>query len=494
MGRPVFGTIREALSQPIARYFWLSRADGSYQTGDPASFYSRRLDDANLTFDISNNKALACVAPGGAIRNLVFYRGNARVDSTFPGMWVSKLFSSEGPYAFKIRLGNRLLDLTQVDWPYRSGLLDNFLPITEMRGDQMKITLITFAPLSADGARRLRCVIYGALIENLTSETLEGGVLLPKVESKVAWSLDDENSYVAFVDYARDPVLLPDVQGGEPGKAGPMMPFCLAPGQSTWVPVVICAPGEPAIEEVMERGTLAWLNDTWAYYRSLTGRLIMPDDGFAASFFERAVHQSLQCIGMDSSGRPTGSDLGTSPTTEVICMKDLYYSYLPLCFLEPDVARAGILWFLEYSLRPPGNKHGAGGVRHSLSISLAPLLMAGLYYESTGDRAFFDAGDTRPGSVRRRLERILEQVLRTRPDGETWLFPSRFISDGPSVGDYHTGSNVCAWYAFESFARILDEVYGESELASAHKLIAAADQSFDREPHYARRPVWPAVQ
>jgi hypothetical protein len=219
VGRPVFGTIREALSQPIAPYFWLSRADGSYQTGDPASFYSRRLDDANLTFDISNNKALACIAPGGAIRNLVFYRGNARVDSTFPGMWVSKLFSSEGPYAFKIRLGNRLLDLTQVDWPYRSGLLDNFLPITEMRGDQLKITLITFAPLSADGARRLRCVIYGALVENLTSETLEGGVLLPQVESKVAWSLDDENSYVAFVDYARDPVLLPGVQGSEPGKA-----------------------------------------------------------------------------------------------------------------------------------------------------------------------------------------------------------------------------------------------------------------------------------
>ena len=473
-----FSAIQEALSQPTSPFFWLSHDHGHFETGDPVSFYSKSdLTDDDLSFDIANNKVLANVAKNGSINRLVFYHGNAQVDSFFPGMWLKKLYTQEGPFSFGIQIDGKLYNLNQVDWMYRTSLLDHIFPITVWLQPPLRITTIAYAPISSDGSCRLRGLIYGALVENLSDRPVQGCVIAPSTESKVTFSLDNESTYICFAESSQpyqerliDP--RPGLDKWSPVKNPirlEVLDFSLEPGQSFWAPAVLSAAGESIVAAVEEKGTLAWLNETWSYFRSLTGHLSMPDDRYAEAFFQRTVHQCIESIGMDADGRPVGSDLGTSPTTEVICMKDLYYAYLPLAMLEPEFFKKGILWFLETSVRPRGNKFGAGGIEHSLSISLTPVMMAGLYYSVTRDKAFFRSQP----ELMTKLNIILQQTMQTRKQADIWLFPSRFISDGPAQGDYHTGSNVCAWYAFQSFARIMEDVFADLDRAAQYTGVAS---------------------
>ncbi|MNP29205.1 hypothetical protein D3C76_1222190 [compost metagenome] len=96
--------------------------------------------------------------------------------------------------------------------------------------------------------------------------------------------------------------------------------------------------------------------------------------------------------------------------------------------------------------------------------------MAGLYYRSTGDKRFF----LERLDIDLNIRKLLEEMLRTRkPDGP-WLFPSDWLSDAYSLGDYHTGSNVVAWAAFYHYARIVREVFGDTETAERYWTIAAS--------------------
>jgi hypothetical protein len=67
--------------------------------------------------------------------------------------------------------------------------------------------------------------------------------------------------------------------------------------------------------------------------------------------------------------------------------------------------------------------------------------------------------------VKERIMALVDSMLESRSQSDAWLFPSDWISDGYSLGDYHTGSNILAWYVLQSFSRILGEVYGEREKA-----------------------------
>jgi len=57
-----------------------------------------------------------------------------------------------------------------------------------------------------------------------------------------------------------------------------------------------------------------------------------------------------------------------------------------------------------------------------------------------------------------------DEVIASRRSTEM-LFPSMYFSDGEARGDFHTGSNVAAWFAFSSMARIASEVYREERQA-----------------------------
>lgn len=450
-----FQSISEALAQPKSRYFGVVYENGRFAANDELSFFGRKLPDPELTFDISNNKILVNVNMNGSVKYVTVYNGQYASDN-IPGVWMCKDFRKTGPYAFGLKLGGQGVDLGRDDLPYATSLLDNLFPVTEYRFGDVQATLLTFAPISADGTARLRGAVYGLHVENRSGRDVYGEVTLPRPDT-------EEERLFSGPDFCIYPVEL-DIWNAANGTA----PFHLAPGQSIWVPTVICPPGEETLRLVGEKGTLYWLNETWAYFRGMLGRLEMRDDPFAAEFHERAMLQCFGSIAMDHQGAVAGANWGTYPTTEFTWNKDMYYSFLPFQTAEPELFKQGVRWFLEHGVRPPGNRY-PGGISHSLSNSLSSVVMAGLYYRSTGDKRFFlDHPD-----IDLSIRRLLEETLRTRKQDGPWLFPSVWLSDAYSLGDYHTGSNVVAWAAFRHYARIVGEVFGDTETAERYWTIAA---------------------
>ena len=100
----------------------------------------------------------------------------------------------------------------------------------------------------------------------------------------------------------------------EAGDNAQEAPFRLQQGESQWTAVLLYAPGDDgAVEAIRSKGSFQWLLETWDYYRSLLGRLTMPQDPLTAAIFERAVCLCLGAVGMDGNGAVIGSNWGTYP-------------------------------------------------------------------------------------------------------------------------------------------------------------------------------------
>lgn len=448
-----FKSIKEALSDYQSEYFWVSLDKGKIKTGNQTGFYAGKIDE-HLTFDISNNKALVNMSYNGALKGITMFRGCYRTDYA-PGIWTFKDFTTSGPYSFSIRLEDTVYDLSKVDWPVRTSVLDNIFPISTVTFEQLKFTLIAFCPISEDGSKRHCAVVYGLMIENNSDKRIKGGAILPRVDTSKDWSVyRGANLYAVVTNSDND-------------TSAKEIAFELYPGQYVWIPSIITAPGSKDAVEINKLGTLHWLNSTWSYFKSVIGELKMPEDTFTAECFMRSVCQCMEFVDMDEYGDVIGATWGTYPTTMCIWAKDLNYGCMPLFMLEQELFKKCILWFQKYGVRHRSNRY-EGGVLHSIGNSLASVAMAGFYYSSTDDREFF----IHHPEIKTKSIQLLEEVNQSRKDKNVWLYPSRFISDGVSAGDYHTGTNIFIWFCFKSFSRVLDEVYGETSLAKAYSAIA----------------------
>jgi hypothetical protein len=163
-------------------------------------------------------------------------------------------------------------------------------------------------------------------------------------------------------------------------------------------------------------------------------------------------------------GSFNGSDL---PSASNVWLRDCFFNSLPQCLLSPELSSQAILFFLQWSIpsRPQGEHAdrfpGATGVTNSLGNTVAGIVLAGTHYSNNGDKEF---SLQHPEILSRSVE-ILNQVLASRRE-EVFLFPSIYVSDGESRGDFHTGSNIFVWRAFCSIARLADEVYQQPDVAS----------------------------
>ncbi len=459
-----------ALQQRWGEMFRMERKAGVWTQGDTFSHFHSNKNFEHLTFDIGNNKVLANVGPLGELKYLTIYRDSYRGashPSGWSGVWTGKDSSSYGPYSFRLQMdgAGAPVDLSKVDWDVTTGLLDNIIPITTLTppDHQFNVTLVTYAPLSADGSQRLRGVIYAARLTNTSPSQLRGKLILPELWAGKQNSNSAKLRWTQFDPYEFE-IGLADATAFRKSRE-----FDLAPGQSVWVPAILYMPGDPVITEVNAKGSLAWLDETWRYHRKLLGRMETPGNPWLGEFRERQILESLQSIAMSGAGKIAGSNWGSYPATRQIWIKDMYYSSLPLMSLEPELARKLILWFDENDIRHPG-EIVKGGISHSVSLTVASVILASLHYEKTGDRKFFPDHP----ELRAKWNALLQAVADTRVNRDIWLFPTRFISDGALDCDYHTGSNIAVWKAFSGWSRILGEVYGDA--AGARKWRDAASR------------------
>jgi hypothetical protein len=470
-------SIREALNAPWGKLFYVERIAGNYKMGDTVSHYNSNKNFEALTFDISNNKVLANVGVQGTLKNLTFYRDSyfancspspGLTDGNWPGVWTAKDNSSYGPYSFTLDIEGKHYDLEKVDWDFRTGLLDNIIPITEFKGpkNQFTVKTLAYAPLSADGKQKIRGAVYGLYLENNSNSNLTGKIYLPKLMKMVKKRIDvlwkdSSASWAALDPYEYEMAL------GDTEKSKSEIGFSLKKGENIWVPVVFNNLGDSALQQVNQLGSLYWLNQTGQYFRNMLGKMNTQQDPYLSEFFERQVMESFGSIAMSASGKIAGSNWGSYPATRQIWMKDFYYTSLPFMMLDKEFAQKIILWFNEFGVRPKGTIK-EGGVNHSVGISMASVMLAGLYYENTGDKQFF----LQNPQLKKNWDKILKELISSRKDPDIWLFPSSFISDGYIIPDYHTGSNVCAWYALKSYSKFMNEIYNEPVAAKSFEEVA----------------------
>jgi len=432
------------LRQSQTKFFQVSRdTAGRWTTGHSDSYYAGMISDTSPVFTVTNSSLEAAIAPDGSIEKICVFGATFPKPSKWPGGWVSWPRVTAGPVKLGIAMDGRNED-PSASWALRTSFLMNALPLTEYRSEKLDVRVVAYPPLSADGRQRPRALIWGIALRNHSPAALQGELIVS----------------------APAELLIRDA-GGQP-LAGGRIAFALAPGEGAWVPLTVAADGNTAaLAEIGKRDSLSWLRDTCAYWRRVSGEFSMPGDPFTAELFTRMTVHSIEAAALDDEGNVAGVLYGAYPFKGADNFRDSYYAILAAPQRDPSLLRTIIPWFARYATRPAEASY-PGGVSHSLGNTLNAVMLAGLYYDSTADREFFRSN---PGLVQT-LTGLLEQVLVSRqPDGP-WLFPSRFISDGKSLGDYHTGSNVCAWRSFKAWARILDEACGDPETARRYGKIA----------------------
>lgn len=437
-------SIQDILAGPCGRTFWASIRGGKLETGNDVTLFSRHVDE-DLTFDIGNNAVLMNVDLKGTMRNFISYGETYPVDHWLQGVWCQKHYQHTKDLFYKVKIGDSTYTLDYLVGGYKTSLLGNVLPVTEVSFDPaLEVKLISFAPISEDGSLRPRAGIYGLLLKNVSDEKIEGAVCPPEGNDKIT------------------------IRAADGIEVKPEIEYEIGPGEVYWLPLVIGAvPAGEAFEQITTRSSEDWLRSTLAYFEGLTGKLDMPQDVYAGEFLQRCIHQCFNATVTGPSGEIAGENSwGSYPLRDEIWMKDFHYTLMPLVMTDSDLARKAIKWFLKWSVRYSGRL--PGGIEHSISNSLAPVAMAGQYYACTGDKRFFLDNL----QACERLKWLVEGAMELKV-GDTNLLSSKYISDGGSIGDYHTGSNIFAWYCLTSFARVTEEVLGDA--ASAERYRKAAE-------------------
>ncbi len=485
--------IVEFLQTPPGPFFGIERLAGVWRTFDPESHFASTTDRDKITFDVSNGTMLANMGANGALRTVSAYRNGYRATTTgWPGVWMAKDCSTYGSYAFTFEWEGNSTTLAAsfdsaglgseepVDWNLRTGLLRNLIPVSTLTDSQGRFsaTLLAFAPVSRDGRQRPSAVFYGVLLKNTGNTPLNGIIGAPLCDraanaaTSLRWPARDPfNFEIEWFGYesARTAGVVSgsfDANHGAADRGATFhVPVHLAPGASRWVPAVLRQPGDDVLHVLQTRTVEEWLGETLTYFESLLGRLETPDHPWLAPFHERQILQAVQSLAMapqtDGSGAFIGGNWGSYEPTRLTWMKDCFYGTLPCAVIDPNLAQQQILWFATYGVRPKGSQF-RGGVQHSISLSVSSLMLAGLYYQNTGDAAFFRSHP----ALRAHWDRIVSELLGGRTDPNVWLFPSDYISDGECGASFHTGSNLCVWHALTSYARLLAEAYGELERAA----------------------------
>ena len=190
---------------------------------------------------------------------------------------------------------------------------------------------------------------------------------------------------------------------------------------------------------------LDWFNQTWREVRERYGRLTVPSEPYFTENYIRLIETDSSAFLYSGEGRLfTGGPSG-------------WADYGMLLF-EPR--------FLADRCAPspahrrPASPPDAESLGDSLVNSLGLLPSAAPYYRATDDRELFTLLSRHPRVRPGATGRPPRHCERERPVS----FPSKRLWDGPTLGDYHTGSNIMAWLAFHGMGRIARDVYGDTRL------------------------------
>jgi len=504
--RPIYNGWDEVRQAPSSRFF----ASGTMDAARDRKRYPTPNISAEANFTQSNGRVLIGQSPNGALRFAALPTRVYPAPTDVPGFrfgpgmyYHTDNVMYVGDLTYRIVPDGRhaAIDLGAPNRSNATSYRDHYLPVTTASEDGLECTLVSLAPVAADANEAPLSpaplpgpagALYALHLRNTTSSELRGKIMLDAGDALIRGYDDLDPEWKEWkkpqVDIRQHTLCLirPDgavgirLAGGKWVRVGQdftaELEFRL-PADGEFVAECHIALGAaasdlmPTIYELSLRSSLDWINLTGSFWASRLGRLTV---GSAHAEEEAAlsldVHirnqiDSFNCLQTDERGRLIALRQGAPShgygTIWGIDVEPTAAGALQVC---PELAKETLLFFLDRSRVPVGDRDPS----HSMPIFVAPVIVARLWLQATGDAAFFE----REPDVLRRLTALMEEVLTYRAAGEM-LFPTRYSSDGEVGRKYDYGTNVKIWYAFDSLA-YLYRALGEPSTASRYDAVAAA--------------------
>ena len=477
----------ELFALPQSAFFYAT--DGG-ETGHALSHYAahprgytRSLEnpfshDSSLTFDVCNNFIQASLDIGGTVQAAQSPRGLSPYQDDLRGVFVQKEMIGAGPWTLNVVPVNTgpILAKTKL----RTALLAELLPLTSYHCGGLACQVLSFAPTTARHDLALPALIQVLRLSNPSPVTQSVLVRFPSEFS--SWDptgLGHDPSGCAGM-FQMD-TLRPEIGS---------LDFDLEPGEERFLPFAWILASNPsglrAVQKLLQtQSAPAWLEETLAFHTARLGSLTISEPYYAPALVrmtELCRQAGLRLPDGAFAGGTLGSNANPVPAqwwNRNVWMKDNFYAALAMALFDPRQCEQAILFFMEWGV--PTKTWGRGQARYpqsdplvqSLSNSLSSLVLACACYQHNANRDFFLAHPAFLDFARDLLARVLTSGLHAGIQ----LFPSMYVSDGDARGDFHTGSNLVAWYAFNGLARLCREVYGQEELANQYATVASAIQT-----------------
>ena len=472
-------SFRDLFEIPQSEYFYAAISGG---TGHPTSWYAGHprdyvrsekqpfSRDSSLSFDISNNYIQASIDIAGTIQAVQSSVGLSAYKDDLRGVFAQKEMTGAGPWMVEILLDGSLLPPEREET--RTGLLANLFPLTCFRCGGLACELLSFAPQSGDAHPGLAAVLQVLRLSNPGPSPVSG--VIQSLEPDGPVLIEEEIAGAGWQDW----------------PAAGALPFKVSPGGETflslaWVLAASKGDASQVASRLRQKPADTWLEETLAFHGGRLGGLRISDGYYADSLvrLEELCRQAGMCLpGGAFAGGTLGSNANPGPQgwwNRNVWMKDNFYAALAMALFDPGQCESAILFFKEWGV--PSHAWGRGLSRYpnadplvqSLSNSLSSLVLASAYYQTTANRVFFlDNPDFLPFA-----KGLLARIEASGLHPGVSLFPSMYVSDGDARGDFHTGSNVVAWYCFRGMARICREVYQDVACAARWEAVSDAIHS-----------------
>ncbi|MFE5777501.1 hypothetical protein [Brachybacterium sp. NPDC056505] len=417
---------------------------------DPEAVHARKTDYP-FSVDVSNNVVLGALDASGRLRRAVAADGIEDVRGrAIPGVYIHKQLSfwqgciDLGVFAATTD-GERGLDPSEGSLEFR----DRVTPAFRQRGHGIEVLREVFAPAGDPAPAEIRALL--TLINDTDQE--RAVTVRPQIDARPVHELPPLNPVVVLV--------------GENGAStGGELAVRLAPGARHRVGAVIRLdrdpagqhhPSAPSVEDIARSRE----ESVTSHVGSL-GTLDVPEDPWFGELLTRASELARQSMLLLPDGTAAGSFWGSNanPLPDV-WTRDFGYSALGLLDSQPRLAGRAIDFLAQYGLpERPWEREAeinpeATGLQHSLGNACLAIVLSALFLQRHGRQALDDATT----HVIEHARQLGEALLAERP-GHMGLYRTLYISDGPSRGDFHIGSNILAWRAAKALADDFSDALG----------------------------------
>lgn len=480
-----FASLDELFDVPASPWFGVTSGleprDAQTYYAVPAPWDDNGDDLVQPWFDVGNNSLLAEIDVGGRVEYPIvrgplagFAQGTGGSDT-----YATTDFLAGSPWTFTVDVGGGPVALDRVEGT-SVDVLGGRLFRWNSAVEDLAVSFIPFAP--SDGVLATpqpRALVASFRLENTGSAPIHVSLTPPAGVPDAdhldavtgpatlygpapyagANHPDDENWIPRFaeVGYAVPgyEAVLP-LDGAVWDDDGQRVSVDLQPGEARVISFGLLVGGGVAElastrDQLRTREPAEWLNGAWGRLDALLGTLDLPDDPYVPEMMGRYAMVADDAFLFDGSGRLHHDHGG---------------SWVLMGMIAPGYL-SGLLPGGELGVSCPPD---AATVSWSLYGTTLPPILAGEVYRWSGDSADFGDGSTFEAQYRCLVDAILATQY---PD--VALFPSTYIWDGPSRGDYHTGSNIAVWATLEAGARFAEELWGDP--ATAASWSAEADQA-----------------